>query len=1136
MLLMARNVTRTGFQTLASAFCSFLVLGWCACSDAAPPAAGDAVRTAQAGIPITFTLPKASYVTIVVDDASGKRVRNICAETFLPQGVNTVTWDGYDEGDKQPDGSIVRHRVPPGDYVARGLTHDGIHLRYEFPVYTSGNPPWFTLDGTGGWLADHTPASGIAFLPKSVSPYGNGQPQMAIGSVSGESGSPQVWLAEDGHRLFGGPKVDGWFGARSMARDEGPNPDADYYAYGLYVGGNQSNKFGLFGLTPTPGKDIVHLFEIANPAPINWNADHTDLAIAARNGVVVISDDLNNRLIFVDVVQRKEIAILPVTKPRGICFDAQGHLYLVLDGKVLRYDNASPENGTLGDPTVVIASGLEEPRNLLVTSEGNLFVTDWGHSHQVKVFSSAGQLLRVIGESGGPAVGPYDDHRMHFPNGMAIDDQGVLWVTEDDSLPRRISRWRESDGQFIDALYGGVQYGGGGVIDPADRTRFYYADNGQTGGAYGGLELKLDWATGTSKVTGVYFRDVEDSTDSDHPAHECMPADDLPEGLNIPDYPVQIGKYRYLISTYDCAMRQNGSAGIWKLDANGVAWPVAFIGGGGSHLETFFKDTTPRPGGPRFNLLNRSAVVAEIEKQLKAQNGKWEDAFIIWSDLNGNHRIDPDEITVKVFPYQESAFDPSAPETANNHATYFSGHSLDPHDLAFTGAWSVQSAPPTIDANGIPIYDVSKIAFSMRPSALMRSWFDQPDRFDPAPGGWLINGMTRGYKDGQLTWTYPGRSKVLPPQKPGEVVSATRLMGPVFTPNQGDAGPTVAVGGDNGAMYLMTVDGLFLQTLGGDIRTHPLIRFPVAKRGMLIDNYSFNDELFHSQLTRTDAGPTYLVAGKEDSSIFDVEGFETVKRQTFEPLKLTADVLAMLPAESVTRAIAKSRPTLAVPMLSSDLPVDASLKSWTDASKAVATIDNRAWGSIAVSPQNLYAFWGTGDPHLLESGAGDYRFAFKYGGALDLMIGANPRAPINRSSPVAGDLRLLVTRVNGQLRAVLYRPVAPGASGNSVEYSSPVGHIAFDDVTDISNQVTLAQDGGNYEISVPLSVLGLAPKSQLKISGDIGLLRGNGTQTTQRVYWSNSDTSIVSDIPSEAALKPSNWGVLQFKDGPSDSN
>ena len=38
-----------------------------------------------------------------------------------------------------------------------------------------------------------------------------------------------------------------------------------------------------------------------------------------------------------------------------------------------------------------------------------------------------------------------------------------------------------------------------------------------------------------------------------------------------------------------------------------------------------------------------------------------------------------------------------------------------------------------------------------------------------------------------------------------------------------------------------------------------------------------------------------------------------------------------------------------------------------------------------------------------------------------------------------------------------------------------------------------------------------------------------GTRASNRVYWSNKNTSIMSDLPSEAMLQPKLWGLFRFE-------
>ena len=93
-----RSMTEEFFGTLAKA------LGGPAArteEQTPSPAAGSPGR---AGIPIHFRLDRECFVTLVVEDAEGNRVRNLVAEARLPGGENTVWWDGYDDGewDRRP--------------------------------------------------------------------------------------------------------------------------------------------------------------------------------------------------------------------------------------------------------------------------------------------------------------------------------------------------------------------------------------------------------------------------------------------------------------------------------------------------------------------------------------------------------------------------------------------------------------------------------------------------------------------------------------------------------------------------------------------------------------------------------------------------------------------------------------------------------------------------------------------------------------------------------------------------------------------------------------------------------------------------------------------------------------------------
>ena len=172
------------------------------------------------------------------------------------------------------------------------------------------------------------------------------------------------------------------------------------------------------------------------------------------------------------------------------------------------------------------------------------------------MFNAEGKFLRAIGRPGAPKAGPYDPDHMNNPNGLTIDSNDHLWVAETDFQPKRVSVWT-LDGKRVNAFYGPAEYGGGGALDPRDKTRFYYH----------GMEFKLDWEKGTSEVARVLFR----------PGPKDL---QLPGGHDAgqPETPLYVRGQRYFTNCYNSNPTNGaGVAFLWQ-DRDGVAVPVAALG------------------------------------------------------------------------------------------------------------------------------------------------------------------------------------------------------------------------------------------------------------------------------------------------------------------------------------------------------------------------------------------------------------------------------------------------------------------------------------------------------------------------------------------------------------------------------
>lgn len=726
-------------------------------------------RRAAAAIPIHVRLPREALCTVVVEDAAGNRVRNLIAETRLPAGENTIYWDGYDDGTRNEKGELVRHRVAAANYNVRGLTLGDIRMVYEMTVDNPGMPPWATKDGHGGWLADHSPPADVLFLPGGIqSPNGNGTAHFLVCSTSAEAGSEFVWLDADGRRLYG--TNDGFWGGTHLARDAGTDASPEYDAYVFESGQRDADNFTIEvrGFRKGTGQ-LRSVLKFPRPhslATFQGDQAYGSDGLAVRNGQIVCAITGLNKIVFGDVLSGKVTGELELASPRAPIFDRDGLLLVITDSKVKRF-RLSSRAGPLTDGQTLIDHGLDDPRRLYVDPDGNIYVSDWGKSHQVKVFDPRGKPLRTFGTPGGPQAGEYDEQRMQHPCGCAVDAAGKLWVAEGD-LPKRISIWKP-DGSFDHALYGPEEYGGGGSIDSRDSSRFFYEERGC------GIEFALDWKTGTSKPKRVYWRPELAER------FEKMPG-------SAPERAIYADGHQYLVNCYNGGLRFNDDrgTGIWRLDADGVAKPVAIIGNGADLVNGIW-------GWP---MKHRDQITRLWSDQ------KPEDVLFVWCDLNGDGVAEPEEI-------QWVAEDHSS---SRQHD--IGGIGLEPlvmPDLSFTTAYGTHVPPPQFDALGVPLYDLAKRT-RVGESGELRSPLIVNDRIvthEDRGDTWLGSDLQGGKR-----WRY-----VATPEEqiggPGAMVQPTRLLGPAVKPTAGQAGPLVAINGEMGAIFLVTTDGLFLQTPWG---------------------------------------------------------------------------------------------------------------------------------------------------------------------------------------------------------------------------------------------------------------------------------------------------------------------------------
>ena len=1062
-------------------------------------------------IPVRFILSQAGFVTLVIEKPAGVRVRNLISEKWFPAGNNVAWWDALDDLGRDAAAanrgvySIPAHFVEPGEYRVRGLFHKAIVPRYQFSVYSTGNPPWDLENHTGAWLANHTPPQSAVYIPANRSP--NGQPAIYLGCYITEGPDGLAWLDLNGRKIGGKKWIGGaWTAAPFMAMDAGENADRSivFYVASVWETGKNSgnNELRVTGLAKVYDKPILLLKLDSLETKFDKSVELGGIAV--HNNIAVVSLTKRNELLFVDVTQRKVLGNIAVPSPSGLTFDSNGRLLVLSSGNLLRYNTITSIHNVPA-PEQFTNLNLESPYGITTDQKGNIYISDDGNSNQVKIFDANGKFLSAIGKLGPVRAGPYDPLHMNNPAGIAIDSKNHLWVTEQDFLPKRVSVWT-LDGRLINAFYGPSKYGGGGTVDSRYKNKFYYADQS------GAMEFKLDWRYGTYKPERVYYR--PSATDLQ-----------LPYISKAPETPVYYGNRRYFTDCYNSSPTGGAAASFLFIDTNGIARPIA--GAGIANYWNVLKDD-------KFN--SRWPVVVNPNG-----TGARDLAFFIWTDNNADGQVQPEEVTII---------------KAQSH-----GVTIMP-DLSFCIAGldnqAVRFAPVSVNSNGVPQYDMDK--FEVLATGVLAPASTGGDQVLMANNGNSVITLgvkpysalsISGVKNGVQTWSYPDMWPGLHAshQSPvtnesGELTGTTKLLGGFFTIKGSDAGQCWAINGNEGTVYLFTSDGLFITTLFSDHRKGKIWVMPVAKRGMRIDSISLGEENFFPSITQSSNDSIYMVDGFR-SAVISFDGLESVRRLTDFTISVTNNDLVkandyFLQTEE-TRQKTISKSILNVEIRSAPPRVDGRLDDWAGVDWAVieengvrehfnsnAKPYNIAAAAI-ITDSDLYVAYQTDIKRLVNSGEAPTA-PFTTGDALDLMIGANPLANPDRQNPVEGDIRLVITMVNNRRVALLYKAVVKEAlPADKTEFSSPSRTITFDKVDDISYQIQFASNNGDYEVSIPLSVLGLKPKDGMLVKADIGIIHGESGQAINRMYWSNKSTGINADIPSEAQLTPHLWGTWKIK-------
>ena len=1003
-------------------------------------------------IEIHYSLPSDSFVTIVIDNAEGRRVRNLIGAAPRKAGANVEVWDGMDD---------QGNAVPAAQYHWRILYHSGVNLEYLMSYGNPGTPPWATADGTGGWGADHTSPQAAVATPDGV----------VLGWPTAEAGWYLIGLGADGKKKWGlknryafgdaliSLATDGEY--LYVASEQNAAPLMKYYkkmAHGvLYRYRLSDRKIAKFG-----GTEEVILTD-------QMDGNVKGIAVVGQTAYVALAKE--NKIAVVSLAEGKRLQLddISISKPSALAVGRSGELLAVSGNQVFSINLSTRNSRSL------IAERLDEPVALAVDASGRIYVADRGSTQQVKVFRASGKFVRSIGTPGGrPARGPHQTLGLYRPLGLAVDQQGLLWVTEEDDKPKRISVWNSETGAFVREYIGGPHYGAlDGSVADFDKTMAFAE----------GIQYRLDWSKDTYTFVGTPGR--------------AASSEDVFGRAGIR----QVFRDRGRLFT-----ASNTHVQVVGELKDGVLHPLAAVGA---------IDELTRRLGMFAGAMERKVEQLKLAgARLDANGNPLPPTAFIWTDRNGDGIAQDSEFVWK----------------ANLAWGGYWGTGIDSDfSVYMQSPGTVYRLPVTTwTSYGAPVYSFE--------SATSIPYTGSAEHVAPSPDGMLIvNAKPQllgiSLADAQLRWSYPNLWEGVQGSHTADLPAPGRLIGPLsitgFAPMGGQIGTLFAMNGNLGQQFLMTSDGMWVGAVMRDWR--------LAK---VEDMYTVPDEDFGGYFWKDqNSGEVYLEAGKTEYRLYRVTGLDKIRRAdgqfVFGTESASAAALRSLERKQSRRDV----PSVAIAKLNVPFPISGRLEDIPKAmrfTEVAADAGSKFRFALGHDQQNLYLAYDVTDDSPFENRGQEMKQIFATGDCVDLMYGVDAKADPRRKEGTTGDNRLLLTVMDGKPIAVLYRQVDPTHSW-PVMFMSPSRAVYFGSVsvlTDVTVVVTRSKTGYVVAASVPLSTLGIDPKSATSfLVGDVGVIFGSasGNGARLRLYWANKATAITSDIPSEAALAPENWGIFRFE-------
>jgi len=786
------------------------------------------------------------------------------------------------------------------------------------------------------------------------------------------------------------------------------------------------------------------------------------LPLAYLGGEPPVDSGVTERIEFYGVADGKLRREIAVTLPGEIAYHPSGDLYAISGATIVRVDPAGKSHTTL-------VSDLIAPTDFAFDKQGQLYVFDAGKERkQIRVYDKSGSFLRSIGTAGGFQAGAWDATRLGQVSAVDIDSQGQLWVVESQFLPKRVTVW-STEGKLIRELLGNTGYGGGGVLDPQDKTRL----------VYGPLEFAIDWEKGTTELKNLTW---QGST----PAGEV---------------PIRIGKQLYFVTRPEFAEMPVGI--VYKYEAGKLKLAAA-VGQAAA-----------------FEPLKQASVLAKIGNQSLPERR------FRWSDINGDGEVQAEEVVLSpekqprgVTPFSSDLGIQAGTRRyvvkeilANGTPVYeeqefpkLEGRTfMRLADGNFYRLGTEREREAVLSPEGVVIWShacegngVHSLysATPWRPDQVVAQFgligqFGSSTDKSKNPLGELL--VFHGNAGGWNVWTADGL-----------------LIGPIFHDQRdGVARPWSMRDHARGATLANV-------TAGQEHFTGYVCRSEDGKIRVVAG---------HNHVSVLEVAGLDRAVRLEGE--IEVTAEDLKKAQAWEQAKQKADVYARSPVLEAFRL--KEAPTIDGDLGDWKLPSAAKIEAGSKSRGAefrmgydsknlylAYTVDGLGpMKNNGVDFERLFKTGASVDLQIgVDSAAADDR-AMPVAGDVRVLLTFAGEKP----QPYAVAYRSVVP---GTPEAKAWKVVSPvgEVSFDRVERLEQV---------QLARQG--ASDKYTVEAAIPLASLGLKPAPGVRLKLDWGVLVAgpDGNEVLRRIYWSNQATSIVADAPSEARLHPNLWGHVLFQ-------